>query len=471
MKTERYDGGRERRAVIAMITSDRALAAIAPLCRNGPAFPSRWADIVARWCVTYHDTHSSAPGKAIESLFSSWAGTREARGDVDTVNLVERFISSLSEEYETQDLPADEHLIEEGRAVILKAAVRRLATELEDDAAGGDVTRAMERVEAFRSITSAANGGGCIDVLRDADGVRGAIERSLKDPLVTFPGDLGRMLAPASHRDMLLAFQAPEKRAKSFHLINFAWRAMQQRRHTLFYACGDMTAEQMHARFIARAAKRPMKPRNVQYPVKLERIDGERVDYKVTHEIRKWKEPMTFQEGWRAYQDSLERYVRDDASFLDMYVHPAGTLSVATINGECKRRAQAGRPADVVVIDYADLLMPPPGLKESRDKINAVWTSLRALSAEHRCLVVTATQARADSYRKRTQDMRDFSDDKRKLAHATGIVGINQTSDEKRLGLQRLNWLVLREDDFVSERCCVVAGCLALAMPAIRSTF
>ena len=84
---------------------------------------------------------------------------------------------------------------------------------------------------------------------------------------------------------------------------------------------------------------------------------------------------------------------------------------------------------------------------------------------------MTATQADAASYKQDTIDSSNFSEDKRKLAHVTGMVGINSSEAEKEFGLQRLNWIVLRESDFNSSRCVHVAGCLDVGNPAILSTF
>jgi hypothetical protein len=65
----------------------------------------------------------------------------------------------------------------------------------------------------------------------------------------------------------------------------------------------------------------------------------------------------------------------------------------------------------------------------------------------------------------------NFSEDKRKFAHVTGFFGLNATVEEKKLGITRLNWLVLREEDFIETQCCYTAGCLAIASPFIKSVF
>ena len=84
---------------------------------------------------------------------------------------------------------------------------------------------------------------------------------------------------------------------------------------------------------------------------------------------------------------------------------------------------------------------------------------------------MTATQAAASSYKKDTIDLTDFSEDKRKFAHVTAMYGMNQTPEEKKLGILRLNELVVRESDFDSTRQVKVLQCLSRGRPLIGSYF
>lgn len=120
-------------------------------------------------------------------------------------------------------------------------------------------------------------------------------------------------------------------------------------------------------------------------------------------------------------------------------------------------------------IDYADILMPINGAAESRDQINATWKQMRRMSQERHCLVLTATQTDADSYDTNLIRRRNFSEDKRKFSHVTGMFAINQNEKEKKLGIQRLNWIVLREGEFSEEKTINIAGSLAIANPMIKS--
>ena len=76
---------------------------------------------------------------------------------------------------------------------------------------------------------------------------------------------------------------------------------------------------------------------------------------------------------------------------------------------------------------------------------------MRNLSQERRQgkqpLVITATQADADSYDKNLLTLKNFSEDKRKYGHCTAMYGLNQDpqGNEKKIGVMRINELVIRE--------------------------
>lgn len=466
MKVERFDGGLERRIAVAMNADKRTLARIAHHWEDPGLFPSRWANVLGQMAVKYYRTYGEAPGANLPALFASWAGSREAQGDSETVRAVERFLADLDGQYEGMATDANPELVaDQAGRLFSKVKLRRLIDQLQGHLDLDQLEEAEKAVTGHRKVEMGRDG--YTDLLGDAEALRDALESNEGPPLVAMPGALGRFWGRELDRDCFVSFLAPEKRGKSWFLIDLAWRALLQRRRVVFFAVGDMTRPQMERRLAVRALKRPLKPRRVRWPTALEYDDDQQVF--VTHQERAWDEAADWREAWAAYREVRTRYVKHPQGFFRLVCEPAGTCSVAKIKARCERWAQDDWPPDVVVIDYADLLAPPPGFREARDGINATWVELRALSQSQHCLVVTATQANSESYRRHTLDMRNFSEDKRKLAHVTGMVGINSTPSEKARQLARLNWLVLREDEFAVESCVHVAQCLALAQPAVRS--
>jgi intein/homing endonuclease len=126
-----------------------------------------------------------------------------------------------------------------------------------------------------------------------------------------------------------------------------------------------------------------------------------------------------------------------------------GTLTLTEIRSKLKKWREEGFVPDVILVDYADLLESEIRMEE-RPKQNYIWKGLRALSQEGEWLLVAPTQADAASYKTYRLDLENFSEDKRKYAHVTAMYGLNQdpAGREKELGIMRINKIIVREGDF-----------------------
>ena len=220
---------------------------------------------------------------------------------------------------------------------------------------------------------------------------------------------------------------------------------------------------------MVRVSKQPLYPGKIVYPIAIKRRNDDKVVRK--GEVKRFKKKLSWQKAYKACKLIIKRKIKSKDTYLKLSCHPNSTLSVKSIIGILEDWAKEGWTPDVIVIDYADILNMDYSFLEGRDRINETWKQLRALSQKYHCLVVTATQADAASYTKDIVNMSNFSEDKRKLSHVTGVVGINATTKEKDLGIMRLNWVVLREGFYNTKRCVHVAGCLDIANPAIKSCF
>ena len=254
-------------------------------------------------------------------------------------------------------------------------------------------------------------------------------------------------------------------------LLHLAWAGLLTRKRVAFFEIGDLSEEQIMERFATRACGRPIDneewPLTVRWPTGITKSD---FDVQVQFEDRTFKAAPTEEEVWKAQQKFLRDRVKSKETLLRLSVHPNSTLTVAAMRSMLLTEQRKGWPVDAVFVDYADILAPPPGFQgDSREATNENWKQLRRLSQELHCLVVTATQTKATSYAAKGLDMTHFSEDKRKFAHVTAMVGINQDEDEKESEVQRLNFVVRREKRFVTKRYVHVAGCLTLGNPAVRS--
>ena len=471
MRIERIEGNEERKILTAMIVDSISLGRIASKWEakgSSAMFRSRWADIVGTWCVKFHEQFGKAPRANVQGLFESWA--KEAK-DKDTVALVEKFLVSLNDEYKALAKEINSAYIidlaaKHFTAVKIKRTIEIAQGSLDD----GKLDKAVEQMTNFSRVEMGA--GASVDILNDQEAIRGAFEEEAED-LIQYPGALGYFFKGQLTRDSFVSFIAPEKRGKTYWLIDAGWRAMLQRRRVAWFACGDMSERQMLRRLAARAAQRPVRakewPCEIPYPMKMRRVDGV---IQVKHEMRCFEEPLGWRTAWKAFQEVAQYRVKGTGCYFRLVSHPNSTLSVRGIDAQLKIWEKEGWVPDVVITDYADILdedSAMPGASAPRDKINASWKQQRALSQKWHLLYLTATQADAEGGLIDTLGRGNFSEDKRKLAHVTGMVGINQTAVEKKLGVYRLNWIVLREGEFSEGQTVCTSACLALGNPAVRS--
>ncbi len=463
MKIEHYDGKTEREILTAMIVDKTVLAAISSRW-DGRVFPSRHANLMGGWAVDYFRRCHKAPGRAIQSYADRY---EEGGADSDTSKMVNRQLVYLSEQYERNgNGPAPEYVLDIFSKYVNTNKMRMLAEEIQGCISVGEVDKAEAKIRDFRKV-EVGLGSGVLALTEEAVVVQ-AFEDQSGQPVVEYDGALGKWFNHALGRDSFIAFMGKEKVGKSFWLLDLAWRAVEQGRKVALFEVGDMSQNQVIRRIGARAACHPIRgdPKNkVKLPTEME-IDG--VSPRVTYKYKLFPNDLTGEVAWKAL-DGMGHKVGGDS--LKLSVHPNNTVNVHDIESIIEGWVRQDWVPDVLVIDYADILAPLNTKDDVRDQINSTWKALRSLSQKFHCLLVTATQTDADSYHQRILTRDNFSEDKRKYSHVTGMAGINQTPDEKVEELYRLNWVVLRELEFSEKKCVWTAACLPLANPCVVSSF
>lgn len=463
MKVERSRGNNERRILTGMITDPIVLSRVSSIWEtNQEFFKSKWANTIAEWCIKYFNKHGKAPNKSIVPIFQNWA---RRQGEDKRIDIIERFLEVCSAEYDQSNY-APEYLVDLAGNYFNEVKLMKLADSIHAQLDLGRGSNALDEVNQFSNINMGK--GSTIDVLLDHDAVKAAITEERKS-IVKYPGALGEFFGDDLEREGFVCFMGPEKRGKSYWLMDLAWRAMLQRLKVAFFECGDMSQNQLLRRMVIRASKRPLKPKIIFYPKKMYR--DEEGDFVVVKQKRRYKTGVSWQKACQAFEKIQIDKVRSKKSRFKLSSHSTDSLSVDGMRAQLRtwEREEQFVP-DVIIADYADILAPPTGIKEPRDQVNKNWKQLRAMSQDLHCLVVTATQTDATSYEVDSLSMKHFSEDKRKFGHVTGMIGLNQSPDEKQKGILRLNWVVLREDEFSIRNFVHVAECRGLANPCVLSS-
>ncbi len=404
--------------------------------------------------------HEKTPGLTIQTEFDKWAAKTT---DEETEKAAAKFLARLSDEYESAKKQVKSaYLIDEAQTLFRLNQVRIVKEALDEDLEQGDADKAFARIEKLNPIQIDSQVG--IDVLRDTKAIFEATDNPAQDILIDYGKEaIGRFMGDTMSRGHLVAYYAPEKTGKTFHLLDTAVRGMEQERTVAFFAVGDMNQKQMMRRFLTRFAGKPFKPQEYKVPIALNAGDPPEPEIE-----RKTAEKYL---SMNLAMRRIAAYTKgaDKKPLLRLFTYPNSSINVNGIKSVLHSEKRRGWVADIVVIDYADILAPMNGTAETRDQIDATWRALRSLA--HDKLVVTASQTNKESYETEVITKGNFSGNKLKNAHANVIIGINVTDDEKDKGMCRLNFPAARENEFTETKCVYCAGSLALARPIMFSSF
>lgn len=489
----------ERHIVTGLITSTAYLREV----RGGwdeRLLQSPTARRLASWCLEYYDRYNRAPNQDIEGIYVQ---KLKAGLPPDMAEEIEEdILPDLSEEYERGNFNL-EYLLDRTREYFTERNLALHLEQIESLREEGDLKAAEELANQYRPLqTNLAE-----DLyLSNPDSLL-RVEKAFTtqtEPLLMYPGALGRFWNRQMTRDALVAFVAPEKRGKSYLLLDVARRAVRQRLTVAFFQAGDMSEAQQIRRLAIHLAKKSDLEEycGVMYePVKdcirnqLDLCDGNlrECDFGLTGEgapkdAEDARTGMTMERLLELYRNPdnrgyrpchncsmyaqrptgsvwlkkvrvrrpleapeavklIQQYFVENQRKLIISTHANNTLTVARIKNKLDEWYRLGFIPDVIIIDYADLLVASGRYKEYRHQQNEIWQDLRNLSQERHALVVTATQADAKSYETSLLKLSNFSEDKRKYAHVTAMYGLNRDPQgrEEKIGILRINEMVLRE--------------------------
>jgi hypothetical protein len=473
MKVRAVQASEEKTILMALITHSGILGRIFRELNSQQGeglFRNRWANLVTGWCFEFYGKHKEAPGRAIQDFYARHVATRQ---DDEESGLVESFLQTLSDEYEKIPEQLNEQwVMDRAGDYFEKVRLERLTNQMQNSLENNDLGRARQLYAAHKPVSFSSDAW--LNPFSQ-ESIHKTMERMEKvKPVIEFRGDLGRFLSEHFERDAFISFAGPEKRGKSFWLQEVVWTALNQRRRVLYYVFGDMSEEQVKRRLYSRMTLKPRKELKhaIKWPkgIKLGPKDDEGRPTALVDAEDTWPTPYHIAEVQRAVEE-LRLNSAMKLSPLRVKCAPAGTVSASDIESDVDQMSATGWVPDVVVIDYADLTKVEESVarQEFRHQINATWEVMRRISLDYHNLVVTATQAAARSYDRWLMRKGDFSEDKRKNAHVTGMIGINQTPKEKLIGIYRLNWVFLRDGEWTEDQYVWTAGNLALGCPCARS--
>jgi hypothetical protein len=478
----KLDASLERQIIMGMVVSDVYLKSIAPIY-NADYLTATFSRTVANWCLEYLDKYGSAPSFHLEDIFNS--RRRERAIEEDQAELIENFLSGLSEEYERKDKFNVEYLLDQTEKFFRQRELGFAMEDVKACLADGDLEEAELVIAKFKRVTRPVDQG--IYALDNEPAILDAFVNK-SEPLFRLKGAYGDMVSPHMIREGFVAFLGRAKVGKTWRLMDIADAAVEARCNVAMFQTGDLTQKEYIRRQSIHYAKISDDVRYCgvlhipvldceinQHALECPRkgINGntesvytkEGVHDKgligkhvpctrcrkewgfkgaVWYTIREPVKPLT---GHTAAWHTREWKEKKKASQkLKLLCRTNTTINVKGIEAQLDMWEQYDNwLPDVIIIDYADLLMPEDSRKDDRGIENDRWKALRRLSQERHVLVVTATQANRTGFNEETLQVSNMSEDKRKVDHVTAFFALNQSEEEEELGLIRVSNMLVRE--------------------------
>lgn len=463
MLKKKVDANRERMFLMAMATRKAFLAGVSG--HVDPAvFEAKYVRQTATWCLDYFKKFNRAPKRGeLEALYHEWDAANTSTSDSDALR---DFLEGLSDEDERKKRPNLPFLFQTFSKYMTLRKASMLKDQLTNCILRGDDKEALNSITSFRASDIGSSVG--FDVFNDRAAWEQAFAESPK-PIIDFPGDGRKFFRDTLVRGGLVAIHGPEKRGKSHWCVEFAFRALRSGCKVAMFQAGDLSKTDIMRRIVGRVERTPFrkwecKPTLMPTKIVVTKQGNALPVADVTGTFLNDLKPAKLDSAWGARERLMDvfKMPTDSPTFM-MDTEFNSTLTVANIDSILQRWEQElDFSPDVVLIDYADILAPENPRVDLIQQYSERWKRLRRLSLERNCLVISPTQANSAGYKAQAQRMEHFSGSKSKNAEVTAMMGLNQTPEEKKRGIMKLNWMAKREGFYDPNSFLWVAQCLSL---------
>lgn len=509
IRVETVDNSMEDLIITGMIIDTKFLQNISRAALP-EYFETDTSKILVRWIREYYfNNDNQAPGEELLAIYQ----LNEQELDKDEAKTVRVFLKKISKEYEGRDFNSDyvlpkafEYLEFNAYTYKLKLIGRELKRgNLQEakDLFNGTAKEIFSQVTAWKSLSDP-------DLTHSWWGEK-------KYPVMKFHGALGDYL-PNIERGRFYAMLGPAKRGKSFWLMEWAFQGAFNGLNVAYFSL-EMNADEMDARWKERITGKSVmssKSKDFNIPV-LDCVHNQKnkcqmdvctspgtcvysdklrdsyLDhpehvpctycknfkdsiFKPTHWMIKEKiGRLTLKEATTT-QEQLDDHIGEDR--VKVITFPISSATVEDVERALDELAlHESFVADMIVIDYADILKENVALGDKRHRVGDNWQKISRMAKTRNAVVVSASQGNRGSAKKNRLDVDDVAEDFSKIMTVDGIFAINEVnfdqSDKWQIdhnwGIQRIETIALRYGKFVPGLQCVTLNDLSRSQILMES--
>ena len=376
------------------------------------------------------------------------------------------FIASLSDDYEDMADFNVQYATDEAERYLKGRSLELLKDKLTSALIDDDPIKGEAAVANFLRVGKPD--GDTVDILHDPQQIIDAY--TLEDEvLFRFPGAMRDTVGPLLRGD-LSAFIGKPKGKKSFALMFAAQTAIEQGCKVAYFTW-EMRGRQLVRRTWQSFTNKPPKDMVLDMPeFSLVSSGSKTEDAQYDVQLRKVSVPAIDLTETEEMQSKLRK--RFGLGDLRMVTFPAYSATVEDMVAQLDAMAwYENFVPDLVIVDYADIIKPSKGAgTEYRHQLDSIWKGLRALAQMRKIHVMTASQTNRAGL-KGDIELEHIAEDMRKLTHVSILLALNQTPEEREVGIMRVKTLLNRDDDIRNDGEAVVLQQLGVGRFHLDSKF
>ncbi|KXH69799.1 MAG: hypothetical protein AM326_01630 [Candidatus Thorarchaeota archaeon SMTZ-45] len=482
LRRRKIDTIDEKRIVTGMIASTPFMHKFYPMIHDSLAyFQTNYTETLAKWALKFYEYHEEVPFEHIQDEFNM---NRTKLSDED-VGMIHDLLVEINQQYVAgQGKLNVDYMVDQAErwCRLREAEITNGNVKVMLDT--GDINGAEAELARFRKVRIQQSGAITGEQLFSTDNIYHTFQDS-EEGFFKFAGNLGPFLGDFD-RGWLVGLSGAFKRGKTWVAQEFFVQGILQHLNVAFFSL-EMNDATMQLRIWKRLASGAKEEGSYLYPVfdclhnqtgdcnlkrRVQQVtllqeDGKvpefapdnpyrvctvcREKYRTEYEAATWYEVIEVPKFDAFHVDKvMGAYRRAHSHQIRLKTYPRFTANVSDIVNDLNMWEQEGFFADIIIVDYADILKPEDDILDGVQKEDRTWIALAQLASERRALVLAPTQVNKAALEaillKETHTARWVG----KLAHIDAMLGISQTEEEKRMGRIRLNTILHRHREYDS---------------------
>jgi len=478
LRRRKIDTIDEKRIVTGMIASTSYMHKVYPLLhRNLAYFQTNYTETVAKWAIKYYEIYEEVPFKHIQDEFNM----NKSRLSEEDSDMIHDLLINISREYEVKGSLNVEYLVDQTERWCKLRELEITTGNAKVLLESGDIQGAEAEISRFKKVQIQQSSIITGETLFGEEDIYHTFQDQ-EEEFFKMPGRLGQFLGNFE-RGWLVGLSGAFKRGKTWFAQYIAIMAMLSYLKVAFFSLemNDVTMKQRIRRMLVSAGDKKgtyvlpvfdckhnqtgecnLRERaqshtlldeegkfpefNEEYPYRV--CTACRNSNRANYEASTWFETMEIPKFEPLYvSQKLHHFDKMYSYLIKLKTYPRFTANVADITYDLNILEQDGFIADVIIIDYADILKPEDDVMEGIQKEDRTWIALAQLASERMALVVAPTQVTKAALEANLLKEMHTARWIGKLGHVDAMLAISQTEEEKRMGRSRLSTMLHRHMD------------------------